>query len=67
MKKLIFAKNALCVNRSNFEFYSFFQEKESDCSENLHTYSEKLENKKIKVLEIVKKIKNIPIKDGGSP
>ena len=37
-KKLIFAKNALFVNRSNLLFPLFFQEKKSDCLENLLTH-----------------------------
>ena len=40
-KNLIFAKDALFVNRNNFLFYLFFQGKKSDCPENSHTYSEK--------------------------
>ena len=34
----------------------------------MYTHTQKsIENKKLKVLENVKKIKNIPIKGGGSP
>ena len=40
-KKLILSKNALFLNHSNLQLYLFFQEKKSDCPENLHTYSEK--------------------------
>ena len=65
-KKLIFAKNAF-VNRSNFYLYLFFQEK-NQIALKIYTHTQKsVENRKIKFLKNVKKIKNIPIKGGGYP
>ena len=66
-KKLIFAENVLFVNCNNFQLYLFFQEKKSDCPENLHTYSEKYRELKIKFWGNVKKLKIYQLKVADPP
>ena len=66
-KKLIFTKNALFVNSSDFQFY-LFPRKKYQIVLKIYTHTQKsIENIKITFLENVQKTKNIPIKDGGSP
>ena len=67
-EKLIFAKNALLVNRIVTFNFIYFSKEKNHIAQKICTHTQKIiENKKITFLENVKKIKNISIKGGGSP